>query len=62
MKNQQIKLLARGNGIALWEIAKTLGISEATLTRRLRVTLSREQDEEIVKAIEQLKAEKTASN
>lgn len=55
MKNQKVRLMAKGSGIALWEVAKTLGISEATLTRRLRMPLSLEQEKEIVDIINKLK-------
>lgn len=55
MKNQKIRLLAKGSGVALWEVAKELGISEATLTRRLRTQLSQQQEVELVEKINRLK-------
>lgn len=41
--NNDIKLLARGSGVPLWKIAQALGISEPTLTRRLRRELSEKE-------------------
>lgn len=55
MKNQKIRLLAKGSGVALWEVAKELGISEATLTRRLRTQLSQQQEVELIEKINRLK-------
>lgn len=54
-KNQRIRLLAKGSGVALWEIARELGISEPTLTRRLRYQLSKEREEEMIAVIQKLK-------
>ena len=36
MKNLKIRLYAKESGIALWELADYLNISEPTLYRRLR--------------------------
>ena len=55
IKNRKIRLMAKGNGVALWEIARELGISEPTLTRRLRYQLSKERDEEMIAVIQKLK-------
>lgn len=43
MANEDIKLEARGNGVPLWQIAEKLGISEPTITRRLRKELTAEE-------------------
>jgi hypothetical protein len=51
MKNQRLRLMAKGSGVALWEIADYLKISEATLTRRLRTKLTEEREKEITDAI-----------
>jgi transposase-like protein len=53
--------LAKGSGVALWEIAQALGISEPTLTRRWRQQLSLEDQKEIVEIINRLKAKKSLS-
>lgn len=39
MANETIRKKARSHKITLWRIAQELGISEATMTRRLRVEL-----------------------
>ena len=54
IKNRKIRLMAKGNGVALWEIARELGISEPTLTRRLRYQLSKEREEELIAVIQKL--------
>ena len=42
MENQDIRLKAKGAGIALWQIADHLGISEPTMTRLLRRKVDKE--------------------
>lgn len=39
MKNEKVRDSAKRNKIPIWRIAQELGISEATMTRRLRVEL-----------------------
>lgn len=53
--NENIRLRARGAGVPLWAVAQELRISEATLTRWLRVPLSVERERDITAAIERLK-------
>lgn len=55
MANKDIKLEARGNGVALWQIAEKLGISEPTITRKLRVELTPEEKAKIRAIIAELK-------
>lgn len=50
--NKAVKLAARGAGVPLWKVARELGISEATMTRRLREPLTAEEAEKFLKAIE----------
>ena len=38
--NVDIRRQAKASGVALWQIAKELGFSEPTMTRRLREELS----------------------
>lgn len=45
--NNDIRTYAKDNGVALWECAKALGISEATMIRRLREELPDSHKEEI---------------
>ena len=54
--NQEIREYAAKNGIYLWEIALALGISEPTLTRKLRTELPDRDREEIIRIINDLAA------
>lgn len=57
LRNQDIRLLARGAGVPLWRISEALQVSEPTLTRKLRKELPESEKEKIVAIIEQLKGE-----
>lgn len=54
MENEKIRKTARAAGIPLWKIAITIGVSEPTLTRWLRIPLSAEREMLIMTAIENL--------
>ena len=43
MANLDIRRLAKAEGIPLWRCAEAMGISEPTLTRRLRRELSSDE-------------------
>ena len=58
--NDRIRALARANHVPLWLIADTLGISESTMTRKLRKELPDSEKQEIFKIIDELAAEKQA--
>ena len=51
MKNSKIRLYASGKGVKLWELAKALNISEATLTRKLRNDLPKDEEKRLFEAI-----------
>lgn len=53
-KNNDIRELAKRNGICLWQIAMELNISESTFIKSLRKELTDEKKEEINKIINQL--------
>lgn len=55
MANQDIRLAAKGSGVALWKIAERLGISEPTMTRRLRTELNADEKAHIMNIIAELK-------
>lgn len=55
MANQQLRLAARGAGVPLWRIAQELGISEPTITRKLRVELPEAEQQRILEIIDRLK-------
>ena len=60
MENMDIRLKARGAGIPLWKIAEHIGISEPTLTRWMRQTLSKEKKTQIITAIREIKEKDTS--
>ncbi len=51
MKNKDIRMCALEHGVKMWEIAKQLGISPETMSRRLRRELTAEEKELMVQAI-----------
>lgn len=55
-ENPTIREFARKNGIALWQIAVKIGISEATITRWLRVPLSEEREKLLFEAAQEIVA------
>ena len=55
MKNQDIRRAADAANIKLWQVAEGLGITDSTLSRRLRRELSGEEKAQIMGIIEQLK-------
>lgn len=57
--NQEVREAARKMGVKHWQIAEHLGISEPTIMRWLRVPLSKEREQAIMTAIEELAKEGT---
>ena len=58
MKNTDTRYCASENGVRIWEIARQLGISPETMSRRLRKELSLEEKRRVKNAILQAKANK----
>lgn len=56
MENQDLRLKAKGAGIALWQIADHLGISEPTLTRLLRRKVDKETKIRFLAAIKEIES------
>lgn len=54
MKNLDIRLMAAGRGIKLWQIADSLGISDCTFSRKLRKEITESEKQEIFAIIERL--------
>ncbi len=54
MNNKELKQLAKEKGVFFWQVAIELGISEATMTRKLRVKLSDQEENKIKQIIESL--------
>ena len=55
--NQAIRREARACNVPLWRIAVRLGISEPTMTRRLRTELPADEQQRILTVIHQLAEE-----
>lgn len=53
MKNKKIRLALMEHGVTQYELARILGVSESTIGRKLRVELSEEETEEILRLIEE---------
>ena len=58
MKNLEIRKKAKEKGVLLWEVADTLKISAATMTRKLRKELPPKEKSQIFEIIEKLAKEK----
>ena len=54
MANEELRMEAKMAGVKLWQIAAKLGISEATVTRRMRMELPEKMKNEIRLAIHEL--------
>lgn len=54
-KNKDIRLAFKKAGIKHWQVAYALGISEATMVRRLRQELPNVEKIHIIQIIEKLK-------
>ena len=52
MANLDVRMAAKRAGIPLWRVAQMLQISEASMTRMLRLELSPEDKARILRAIE----------
>ena len=57
MNNVDVRLAAKGAGIPLWQIASKMGISEPTMSRKLREPLSEEDKQQILTIISDLQKE-----
>ena len=58
IENQDLRQMMRENDIPMWRVAHCIGISEATLSRWLRLPVTPEQRQAILSGIEQAKAAK----
>lgn len=54
LANNDIRLTAKGNNVALWQIAEVLKISEPTMTRKMRKELPQQEKEKILGIIKEL--------
>ena len=58
MKNIEIRVQAKEKGVFLWEIASAMGVSDMTITRKLRKELSTAEKEKLLEVIDYLAREK----
>ena len=60
MTNAEIKAKAKGKGVTLWQIADRLGISEPTMTRKMRHELPEAEQTRILSIIDDIATENEA--
>lgn len=58
LNNTDLRKSAKDKGVALWQIADKLNISEPTMTRKLRRELPAAEKAKIMSIIDDLSAEK----
>ena len=58
MNNSDVRTAAKSAGVFLYEVAVAMGISEPTMTRKLRFELSDNEKKPIFDAIERIRTEK----
>lgn len=57
MFNQDIRRMAAGNGVRLWQIAEALGIADCSPSRKMRKELSQNEKEKIARIIREISKE-----
>lgn len=60
MCNMDLRQKAKEKGVFFWQIAAELGVSEPTMTRRLRFELPEQEKQKYLSIIDQLSSEKEA--
>lgn len=58
MCNKDLRTYAKEKGICLWQVAQALGISEPTMTRRMRLELSQQDKQAMRDIVDALAAKK----
>ena len=58
MANNKLRSYSRDKSVYLWEVDNALRISEATMTRKLRLELSREEISRIMSVIDEISKRK----
>lgn len=56
--NKTVREAAKSNGVTLWRLADELKISEPTMTRKLRRELTAEEQERLLRIIEEIAAQR----
>ena len=59
MQNEKLRLFLRGKGVTLWQLCERMGISEPTMTRRLRRELTPEEAQEIKQLANEIARERS---
>lgn len=62
MANSDVRTAAKNAGVFLYQIAAVMGISEPTMTRKLRFELSSKEKKPIFEAINLIEAENKRKN
>ena len=57
MSNNLVRRAAKAAGVPLWRVAKEIGVSEPTMTRRLREELPTAEQDRIIAIIARLSKE-----
>ena len=58
LKNQSIRAVAKNKGVKLYEVAERLGVSQATITRKLYFELPEVEQQRILSIIDDIAAQK----
>ena len=53
--NERIRIALKDNNMCLWQLADVLGISEPSMTRKMRHELSEEEQKHIIELIKEEK-------
>ena len=61
MYNKDIHTYAKENNVKLWQIAKAMGISEPTMTRKLRSELPEQDKQTFRRIVDELSAQDATS-
>lgn len=56
--NADFRAYAKAHNVPLWQIADVIGVSEPTMTRKLRYELSAEEREQLLLAVDKIVSER----
>lgn len=58
LTNAEIRDAAKRNGVFLWQVAEGIGITDSTLSRKLRRELTDDERERVLNVIDKLAAQR----
>ena len=58
LNNQSIRAAAKNRGVKLYEVAERLGVSQATITRKLYFELPEDEQQRLLSIIDEIAAQK----